>query len=66
MIDEKNKNITTYDVKNASLADQLDVLKYFFDEKSFILSSKDFSFVINGARTQKVKDYLIQKKKEQE
>ena len=66
LIDEKNKNITTFDVKSASLSDELDVLKYFFDEKSFKLPSKDFSFVINGARTQKVKDYLIQKKKEQE
>jgi len=56
LIDEKNKNITTSDVKNASLADELDVLKYFFDEKGFKLPPKDFSFVINGARKQKVKD----------
>ena len=64
LIDEKNKDIRPSDVKNASLADQLDVLKYFFDEKGFKLPPKDFSFVINGARTQKVKDYLIQKQKE--
>ena len=64
LIDEKNKDIRPSDVKNASLADQLDVLKYFFDEKKFILSPKDFSFAINNARTQKVKDYLTQKQKE--
>jgi len=65
LIDEKKKNITSGDVKSASLSGELDVLKYFFDEKSFILQPKDFPFTINNAKTQTVKDYLIQKQKEQ-
>ena len=65
LIDEKKKNITSGDVKAASLSGELDVLKYFFDEKGFMLEPKDFPFTINNAETQIVKDYLIQKQKEQ-
>jgi hypothetical protein len=65
LIDEKNKIFTSGDVKSASLSGELDVLKYFFDEKGFILQPKNFPFTINNAKTQTVKDYLIQKQKEQ-
>ena len=65
LIDEKNKIFTSSNVKSASLSGELDVLKYFFDEKGFMLEPKDFPFTINNAETQIVKDYLIQKQKEQ-
>jgi len=65
LIEEKKQNITVESIRTASLAGNFYILKYLMNKKDFILSPREFTFVINNAKTQAVKDYLIKYQKQQ-
>ena len=62
LVDEKGAKISDDDVYNAAYNGHLDVIKYLVEENGARI---DY-YAIKHAKTQEIKDYLIQKQKEQQ